>query len=127
MMKLSHVALWTHDLDRMTQFWTMMFDAVAGATYSSQRRPGFTSCFLKLADGASLEIMQGPWITAEHPLERSGYAHIAIDLGSEEAVRNMAARATALGILESPPRLTGDGYFEAVLTDPDGNLIEITA
>ena len=24
------------------------------------------------------------------------------------------------------PRLTGDGYYEAVVTDPDGNLVEIT-
>lgn len=126
-MKLTHVALWTHDLDKMTWFWTMMFDAVAGALYRSQRRPGFSSRFLQFADGASLEIMQGPWISQERPAERAGYAHIAIALGSEEAVRTMAAKAAALGILVSPPRLTGDGYFEAVLTDPDGNLVEITA
>ncbi|MFO5512229.1 glyoxalase/bleomycin resistance/extradiol dioxygenase family protein, partial [Klebsiella pneumoniae] len=29
--------------------------------------------------------------------------------------------------LISPPRTTGDGYFEAVIADPDGNLIEIVA
>ncbi|QQQ51876.1 VOC family protein [Pseudomonas syringae] len=126
-MKLSHVALWTHDLEKMTRFWTTMFGAVAGAKYSSQRRPGFTSRFLSLADGTCLEIMQGPWISAQCPAECAGYAHIAIALGSEEAVRTMATKAAALGMLESPPRLTGDGYFEAVLTDPDGNLVEITA
>ncbi|MFU1917770.1 hypothetical protein ACM6PT_11170, partial [Klebsiella pneumoniae] len=26
-----------------------------------------------------------------------------------------------------PPRTTGDGYYEAVIADPDGNLIEIVA
>ena len=25
------------------------------------------------------------------------------------------------------PRTTGDGYYEAVIADPDGNLIEIVA
>ncbi|WP_244748381.1 hypothetical protein [Mesorhizobium sp. 131-3-5] len=24
------------------------------------------------------------------------------------------------------PRLTGDGFYEAVIEDPDGNLIEVT-
>ena len=27
----------------------------------------------------------------------------------------------------SEPRLTGDGYYEAVVADPDGNLVEITS
>ena len=36
-------------------------------------------------------------------------------------------RAGAAGILISPPRTTGDGYYEAVIADPDGNLIEIVA
>jgi lactoylglutathione lyase len=38
----------------------------------------------------------------------------------------MAAQAAASGILISPARMTGDGFYEAVLKDPDGNLIEIT-
>jgi hypothetical protein len=25
------------------------------------------------------------------------------------------------------PRLTGDGYYEAIILDPDGNSIELTA
>ncbi|HEE0241674.1 TPA: glyoxalase/bleomycin resistance/extradiol dioxygenase family protein, partial [Serratia marcescens] len=31
------------------------------------------------------------------------------------------------GILLSAPRWTGDGFYEAVIRDPDGNAIEITA
>jgi lactoylglutathione lyase len=27
----------------------------------------------------------------------------------------------------SAPRLTGDGYYEAVISDTEGNLIEITS
>ncbi len=25
------------------------------------------------------------------------------------------------------PRMTGDGYYESVLTDPEGNMIELVA
>lgn len=25
------------------------------------------------------------------------------------------------------PRWTGDGFYEAIISDPDGNMIEITA
>jgi lactoylglutathione lyase len=28
---------------------------------------------------------------------------------------------------ESGPRVTGDGYYEAVVRDPDGNAVEVTA
>ncbi|HDZ1985595.1 TPA: glyoxalase/bleomycin resistance/extradiol dioxygenase family protein, partial [Klebsiella pneumoniae] len=44
-----------------------------------------------------------------------------------EQVDAIAERAGAAGILISPPRTTGDGYYEAVIADPDGNLIEIVA
>lgn len=36
-------------------------------------------------------------------------------------------RAKERGILVSGPRTTGDGYYEAVIRDQDGNLIEIVA
>ncbi len=60
---------------------------------------------------------------AEHP----GWAHVAITLGSPVAVDVMVARMDALDLLRSPPRWAGDGFFEAVIDDPEGNLIEITA
>jgi lactoylglutathione lyase len=39
----------------------------------------------------------------------------------------LATKAAASGILLSAARMTGDGFYEAVLKDPDGNPIEITA
>lgn len=58
--------------------------------------------------------------------ERQGYAHLALSPGSREAVDAMAARAATAGTLVSAARTTGDGFYKAVLKDPDGNLIEIT-
>lgn len=57
----------------------------------------------------------------------TGWVHLAISVGGEENVDRMAKRAAAQGILVSAPRTTGDGYYEAVIKDPDGNLIEIVA
>ncbi|OJF96111.1 glyoxalase/bleomycin resistance/extradiol dioxygenase family protein [Pararhizobium antarcticum] len=126
-MRIAHVALWTDDLDRLCAFWETTFDAIAGDRYESRNRPGFSSRFLTLKDGPSLEIMQGPWIAAPETMpERAGYAHIALSLGSRQAVDALADAAASKGILSSPARMTGDGFYEAVLRDPDGNLIEIT-
>lgn len=57
----------------------------------------------------------------------TGWVHLAITVGGAEKVNTLANRAAAQGILVSPPRTTGDGYYEAVIKDPDGNLIEIVA
>ncbi|MBW9065561.1 VOC family protein [Rhizobium herbae] len=125
-MRIAHVALWTADLDGLCRFWAETFGAVVGDLYESARRPGFSSRFLTLTGGPSIEVMQGPWITKEVLQERQGYAHLALSLGSREAVDAMAEQAASSGILISPARMTGDGFYEAVLKDPDGNLIEIT-
>ncbi len=127
-MRIAHVALWTADLDRLCRFWTELFGATVGDLYESARRPGFSSRFLYLKDGPSIELMQGPWISGQdEQSERQGYAHLALSLGSREAVDDLATKAAASGILLSPARMTGDGFYEAVLSDPDGNSIEITA
>lgn len=124
--KLAHVALWTADMERMTAFWAELFNATVGERYESARRPGFSSRFLRLSEGAALEIMQAPWIAARPDGEHWGYAHVAVSVGTRAAVDAVAARARALHILESGPRMTGDGYYEAVLFDPDGNRVEVT-
>ncbi|MGF6173384.1 VOC family protein [Ensifer sp. 4252] len=127
-MSIAHVALWTRDLEAVATFWSSFLGASVGEVYESRRRPGFRSRFLSLGDGPAIEIMEGPWVAPAEPegVERTGLAHVALSLGSEAAVEAMAARAEAEGILVSPARWTGDGFYEAVLRDPDGNLIEIT-
>lgn len=59
--------------------------------------------------------------------DRVGWAHIAISLGSKEAVNQLTERLQKDGfLLVNGPRLTGDGYYESVIEDPEGNLIELT-
>ena len=57
-----------------------------------------------------------------------GYAHVALSVGSRAAVDAFVARLAAKGVsVRSAPRTTGDGYYEAVIDDPDGNAVEIVA
>jgi lactoylglutathione lyase len=127
-MKIAHVALWTRDIDAQMAFWQRYFNGVAGEEYVSRNRPGFVSRFVSLADGPQLEIMRLPdLLPAEQANERVGWAHIALSVGGEGQVDMLAQRARQEGILLAPPRWTGDGFYEAIIRDPDGNAIEITA
>ena len=57
----------------------------------------------------------------------TGFAHIAISVGSKENVLELTEQLKRDGFeIVSAPRTTGDGYFESVVLDFDGNLIEIT-
>jgi lactoylglutathione lyase len=57
-----------------------------------------------------------------------GHAHLAIAVGSRERV-HVLVRAMHEGdvVVRSPARDTGDGYYEAVVEDPDGNLVVLMA
>lgn len=127
-MKIAHVALWTRDIDAQVAFWQRYFDGVAGEQYVSRNRPGFVSRFVSLAAGPTLEIMSLPeLLPLEQTNERIGWAHITLSVGDESRVDQLAQRAQQEGILLAAPRRTGDGFYEAIVRDPDGNAIEITA
>ncbi|MFF0952816.1 VOC family protein [Rhizobium leguminosarum] len=127
-MKLGHFALWTDDLEGAAAFWTRYFHATVGEPYHSKRRAGFVSRFVTIGDGSlQIELMTGPWIKAAPYQEAVGWDHLAISVGSEEAVDAIASRCRENGVLVSEPRTTGDGFYEAVIAMPDGTRIEITS
>jgi len=118
--RIEHAAAWADDLERACAFYERWFRATRGPKYSSANRP-FTSYFLSLSSGARLELMAAPG-------ERARLAHIAISVGSIGAVDGLVSEMKSAGVpLLSGPRLTGDGYYEAVVTDTEGNFVEITA
>lgn len=57
----------------------------------------------------------------------TGWAHIAFSTGSKKNVDELTERLKQDGFaVVSGPRTTGDGYYESVIEDEEGNLIEIT-
>jgi lactoylglutathione lyase len=127
--RLDHVALWTRDVERLRGFYERYLGARAGARYVSTNRPGFVSYFLSFPDGGGrLELMSAPELIDSTSGDAVGYAHIAVSIGSPADVEALTARMRADGVrILSAPRRTGDGYFESVVEDPDGNAVELTA
>lgn len=124
-MKLTHIAVWTEDLEAAVAFWHEYFDVEVSERYDSQNRLGFASRFVRFpGSDVRIEIMEGPWVTP-HPGEACGWAHIALSVGTSERVNAIAERFHRAGLLVSAPRRTGDGYYEAVVRSPDHTLIEI--
>jgi lactoylglutathione lyase len=127
-MRIEHVAIWTTDLARCKNFYSSYFGATAGPTYLNPAK-GFESCFLSFADGARLEAMTTttlPLVGLSPGVQRLGLTHLAISVGSERLVDQLTQRLRDDGIaVVDGPRRTGDGYYESVIIDPDGNRIEI--
>lgn len=126
-MKIEHLALWTTRLEELKDFYITYFGATAGDKYHNPTKK-FTSYFLSLGDGPRLELMHRPEVE-ERPgdVYRKGLIHIAISVGSKENVNALTERLRSDGYeVIGEPRTTGDGYYESVVADPDGNMVEIT-
>jgi lactoylglutathione lyase len=124
--RIEHVALWTRDLERLRDFYRRYFGASSNEGYHNPRKL-FRSCFLSLAAGARIELMNVPDLGDSPRDKRVGIAHLALALGSREAVDALTERLRADGHpVVDGPRTTGDGYYESVVLDPDGNHLELT-
>lgn len=129
-MKIEHLAIWVDDLEKMRQFYVTYFDFVSGEKYTNARK-GFASYFLTLGqEKTRLELMSSIHVT-DDPKKRGfmkGIAHFALSVGGKEAVNNLTERLRRNNYaVESEPRTTGDGYYESVILDPEGNYVEITS
>ena len=121
--------MWVRDLDAMCAFYAEHFGAAVGERYDNPRK-GFASRFLDFGSGSRLEMMTTTTLDpVEHEpgAQRMGLTHLAIAVGSERAVDSLCAglRARGVPVLDGPRR-TGDGYYECVVLDPEGNRVEIT-
>lgn len=133
-MKLEHVALYVDDLEAMRAFYCDHLGAKANAKYRNATT-GFEGYFLSFESGARVEIMShpetvvsDPVIGAGHHLKSLGYIHLAFSLGSHETVDQKTCQLAEAGfVVISQPRQTGDGYYESVILDPEGNQIELVA
>jgi lactoylglutathione lyase len=128
-MKLDHVAIWAVDLELVRAFYEKYFDARSNPRYENERQR-FTSYFLTFPGGGRLELMHRPDIQRipDSPSSREfiGYAHRGVEVGSRAGVDSLTRRLQSDGFpLLDGPRQTGDGYYESMVADPEGNRIVI--
>ena len=130
MLRIEHVAFWTEDIERLADFYSRYFAAQAGPLYVNAAK-GFESRFLSFEGGARIELMKTSTLNPQKlqpGAQRMGLTHLALSVGSQERVEELTGRLKSGGFdIVDGPRRTGDGYFESVVLDPDGNRIEITA
>ena len=123
-MKIEHVAIWVKDIDKVCEFYQKYFGGVVHPLYHNPAKQ-FTSRFVTFDEGARLEIMHRPDIGHEAS-QHLGFSHLSFSVGSKEEVDRLTQQMSADGIsIVGQPRTTGDGYYESVVLDPEGNRIEI--
>lgn len=128
-MKIEHLAIWVSDLEKMKDFYIKYFQAQPNDLYHNQKK-GFRSYFLSFDEGCRLELMNRADIPAninDTLKEYLGIIHFAVSVGTKEKVDMLTDVLRQDGYpIVGEPRTTGDGYYESVILDPEGNRIEIT-
>ncbi|AKR10221.1 VOC family protein [Bacillus thuringiensis] len=125
-MKIEHVAIWVNDLERMRDFYKQYFGGEENSLYHNPKKQ-FESYFITFEGGARLELMKQVGIDEKVQTKTIGYAHIAFSVDSKEKVNELTNTLREAGYpVLNRPRTTGDGYYESVVSDPEGNQIEIT-
>ena len=129
-MKVENLAIWTYNLEGMRSFYMHYFDASSGDVYHNHSRE-YRSYFLSFNGDCRIELMEMPGIpkSKDNPLKQfTGFIHFAIKVGSRDKVNELTDTLRKDGYkIISEPRSTGDGYYESVFLDPDGNRVEIMA
>ncbi len=127
-MKIEHIAIWSKDIEILKEFYMKYFKAKVNAGYHNSKT-GFKSYFLSFSEGPRVEIMNIEGILNKEQITQKyiGYCHLAMSVGSKSEVLRLTQILLDDGYeVVGKPRYTGDGYFESVILDPDGNRIEIT-
>ena len=126
MFHVEHIAIWVQDIEKVCGFYQKYLGGAVQPEYHNPTK-GFTSRFITFEGGARIEVMHRTDIESSISCPHFGWCHVAISLGSKENVDKLTAQMEAEGVtVVGQPRTTGDGYYESVVRDPEGNLIELT-
>ncbi len=127
-MRIEHIAIWTKNIEEMKDFYMKFFDLSCNEKYYNPKKK-FSSYFLSFKNGARIELMYRPDVS--ELIDKSdlklGLTHFAISVGTKGKVDVLTEMIRTNGHqVIGEPRTTGDGYYESVIADLEGNLIEIT-
>jgi len=129
-MQIEHLALWVRDLEGMRDFYLKYFDTTSGEKYVNPAKQ-FTAYFILFGeDKTRLELMTCPDIASVNGKRgfNMGLAHFTISVGGKGRVNALTERLRQDNYtIFGEPRTTGDGYYESVVLDPEGNILEISA
>ena len=129
-MKIDHIAIWTTNLEGLCNFYIRYFDASSSEIYYNHSKE-FRSYFLTFDGECRIEIMEMPRIPASKNdiiKQYLGLIHFAINLGSKDRVNQLTEILRKDGFkVIGEPRTTGDGNYESIVLDPDGNRVELMA
>ena len=126
-MKINHIGIWVNDLEKMKKFYSTWFNGTPNLKYNNTNKE-FESYFISFEDNIRIELMKmkdhNTFLSKNNNL---GLAHLAFSLGSKELVDDLTQKMKAEGVkILNGPRRTGDGYYESLISDPEGNEIELT-
>ncbi len=128
-MKFEHIAIWVKDLEEVKDFYIRYFGMKCSVKYINPKKQ-YSSYFLSFSNSETrFEIMHRPDVSefAGNKGLSNGFAHLSISVGSKELVNELTEKIRQEGFaVAGEPRTTGDGYYESVILDPEGNYIEIT-
>ncbi|MBE8951471.1 MAG: VOC family protein [Quinella sp. 3Q1] len=127
-MNIEHVAIYVNNLEVEKNFFVKYFGAKASEKYTNFQGD-FKSYFLTFDNGSRFEIMhRQSMIDPKKAKYRSGYHHIAIQVGDRKAVDELTQLMEDDGVyIVAAPRKTGDGYYASIVADPEDNEIELLA
>ena len=100
----------------MKDFYTAFFQVRHSKKYVNEGKM-FSSYFITFPGGGKIELMHQPGIKDDKKADenRIGLAHFAISVGRKVRVDELSRKLVRDGvILKGKPRLTGDGFYEAV-------------
>ncbi|WP_347216634.1 VOC family protein [Chryseobacterium sp.] len=129
-MKIEHIAVWVKDIEKSRTFYQKYFGAISNEKYCNPVK-NFESYFLSFENGCRLEIMTKPALRENensYESQQFGIIHFAFSAESKEKVNELTEILRKDGYtIAGEPRITGDGYYESVILDPENNIIEIVA
>ena len=127
MIKIDHIAVYVHDLEKAKEFFERYFHAQSNELYYNPNT-GLKTYILSFDGHTRLELMIRPEIKdVGTSVFRNGYIHLSFNLGSKQNVDDLTQKMEEDGFcVLSGPRVTGDGYYESCVEGPEGNLLELT-
>ena len=118
---VNHVALLTQDTERLSRFYTDIFDAPSARTVEQQ--PGFKLSLIDIGEGCELnvfEIVGNAEAGRQTPMfGRGRLDHIGLQAASLEAFEEIRRRLMACGAAEEFVTDFGP-VFSVFFVDPDG-------